>query len=226
MSTGGRKTARSRPRSQSDRLTRPIPSRHEKTTVLIIGEGQQTEPNYLRGLRQAEFVSENFSLIVKKGNGGKREDIVADAVEHKEVAERRGEGFDEVWCIIDVESASEHASVVAAAKLARQHKITMCWSNPCFEIWLLSHFRRQGRSYADCDKVEVALTKEWRKLCERDYEKNDEYVYNRVAHLTGTAIDNARWVRETHHKDVSETFDANSSTDAYKLVGMLVGGAS
>lgn len=46
--------------------------------------------------------------------------------------------FDEVWCLFDVD---EHPRVNEARQMARDNDINVAVSNPCFELWLLLHFR-------------------------------------------------------------------------------------
>ena len=67
------------------------------------------------------------------------------AKEHKKRAEaaRRAEeddnlAFDAVWCVFDVD---DHPQVDDARQMARDNGIELAISNPCFELWLLLHFR-------------------------------------------------------------------------------------
>jgi hypothetical protein len=60
-----------------------------------------------------------------------------------ERARREGDDnltYDEVWCVFDVD---EHARVMQAQRLAAQEEVRIAVSNPCFELWLLLHFREQ-----------------------------------------------------------------------------------
>lgn len=71
--------------------------------------------------------------------------LVQFAVEAKARAGRNarrggGTGHDEYWCVVDVD---EHLSLGEAMQLARQHGIRVAVSNPCFEVWLLMHFKDQ-----------------------------------------------------------------------------------
>ena len=197
--------------------------RSPKTTILIVGEGQKTEPNYFRELRREDNVADKFAVKVKKGNGVSPERVVEEAITHKQEAESRQEYYDQVWCVLDVEGAANRGHLNSAVALAAQNGITLCLSNPCFEVWLLSHFERKARAYNDCDRVIVQLNKWWQKHCRQDYRKNDDRVYHRVSGLTQTAVDNAKWVRETHHQGVANTADCNSSTEVYRLVALLTG---
>jgi len=222
MSKGASKTGGSRRRAQRGQARRSRTSRPVKTTVLIVGEGRETEPNYFRALRSEESVDRRFAITVKKGRGISREDVVNQAVKLKAQADSHGKGFDEVWCVLDVETPGARESLNRALAKAKEHGITACLSNPCFEVWLLSHFEKKARAYNDCDAVIARLNKHWAKVCAEDYRKNDENVYGRVSDLTQTAIENAQWVRDTHHGSIEETADANSSTEVYRLVRRLL----
>lgn len=221
MPKGARKTGGRRRREHRAELKRESRGRPEKTTVLIVGEGQETEPNYFRGLRDEPDVRSKFAVTVKKGHGFSPEAVVEEALKHKGRAEERRQEYDEVWCVLDVEGPEKRDSLNKAAALAEENDINLCLSNPCFEIWLLSHFARRGRSYRDCAAVIVELSKHWQDHCNCEYRKNDEQIYVRICDLTSTAIANAQWVRETHHTGTASVADANSSTEVYLLVKRL-----
>ena len=210
--------------SRQARKTGRVPSRRPKTTILIVGEGRKTEPSYFRGLYEEVLIRQNYKLTIKKGNGGTREQIVREAINHQAIAHSREEDYDQVWCVLDVEDAAKRPSAMSAAGTAQDQGIILCWSNPCFEIWLLSHFGRHCRPHTSPAEVEAELAKIWKANFRQPYEKKDDRIYERLSDRTREAIDNAKWVRETHHKEISNTVDANSSTDAYKLVSLLIDG--
>ena len=95
-------------------------SRHrlQKTRILIVCEGKETEPNYFRGLRDEEVVRQNFIVEVKKGKGGSCLAVVQQAIAEQEKAAARGQEFDEVWCVFDVEQAGQREQVIKARTLA------------------------------------------------------------------------------------------------------------
>lgn len=223
MTKGARKTGGRRRRLLSEFPKRTSQGRSERTTILIVGEGQETEPNYFHGLKKEEVVSAKFAVKVRKGHGRSAEDVVNEVIDYKKGARARDQEYDEVWCVLDVEGPSKRDSLNRAVTLAEKNGITLCLSNPCFEIWLLSHFVKQARSYNDCDAVIVELNKHWRDHWNQDYRKNDEHVYERVSALTQTGLENAEWVRKTHHAGKRDTADANSSTEVYRLVRRLLG---
>jgi hypothetical protein len=222
MSRGARRIGGSRRRLSRASPVRSPMRRPVKTTILIVGEGQQTEPNYFRELKLEDNVTAKFSLTVKKGHGRSPEDVIEEALKYKQQAENRVEYYDEVWCVLDVEGPDKRESLEKAMAVAQQNDITLCLSNPCFEVWLLAHFVRQSRAYNDCDSVIVQLNNYWQSLCGQNYQKNDEHIYSWVSSLTITAIENAKLVREIDHRDIINTADANSSTEVYKLVSYLI----
>lgn len=223
MSRGARKTGGLRRRLHRASPVRSLMRRPIKTTILIIGEGQKIEPNYFFELKLEDDVTARFSVTVKKGHGRSPEQVIEETLRHKQRAENRGEYYDEVWCVLDVEGSDKRESLERAMLVARQNDITLCLSNPCFEVWLLAHFVRQSRAYNDCDSVIVQLNNNWQRLCGQNYRKNDEHIYSWVSSLTQTAIENAKQVREIDHRDIINTADANSSTEVYKLVSYLIG---
>jgi len=226
MSRGARRTGGSRRRLSRASPVRSPMLRPVKTTILIVGEGQQTEPNYFRELKLEDNVTAKFSLTIKKGHGRSPEGVIEEALKYKQQAENRSEYYDEVWCVLDVEGPDKRESLEKAMAVAQQNDITLCLSNPCFEVWLLAHFVRQSRAYNDCDSVIVQLNSHWQKLCGQNYRKSDEHIYSRVSSLTITAIKNAKLVREIDHCDIINTADANSSTEVYKLVIYLISSES
>jgi len=223
MAKGARKTGRDRSYRHSRDLTRSSQLHPVKKTILIVGEGQETEPNYFRGLKTEKVVKKRFDLTVKKGPGHSPVHVVENAIKVKEQYRSRGELFSEVWCVFDVEGQEKRESLEAAVRLAEENGIIPCLSNPCFEVWLLAHFLRSKKEYCHCDAVVVDLNKKWEKRAKQKYQKGDKQIYERVSGLTQTAIDNARKVREIDHKGKANTADCNSSMEVYRLVGKLIG---
>jgi RloB-like protein len=50
---------------------------------------------------------------------------------------------DELWCLIDRDRWPKQ-NIANAAKLCRQKKYEFCLTSPCFELWLLLHFKNLG----------------------------------------------------------------------------------
>jgi hypothetical protein len=221
MKRRGHRGSRERIRGERSLQRRPL-HRPEKTRILIVCEGKETEPNYFRRLRDEDAVRQNFNIVVKKGKGGSLA-VVEQAIDELEKAAARREDFDEAWCVFDIEQASRQRQVIEARMLAGQHDIKLALSNPAFEVWILAHFVRTKKSFADCDKVIAELNKHWRGAWQQEYEKNDEQIYARLAGRTPAAIDNARKVRTRDWHSSADIIDCNSATDVYLLVELMLG---
>jgi len=135
--------------------------RKKKRTILIVGEGRETEPNYFHGLKQLQSVRDRYAVTIKRGGGGSRIQIVKEAVNRSRDPGRR---YDEAWCVFDTESLGSVDAVKDyqdAIVLANQNDIVVGVSNPSFEVWLLAHFIRSSRQFLDGDAVIVELNKAW-----------------------------------------------------------------
>ncbi len=139
--------ARNRRRRQGRR-----PSfRDPKPTILVVSEGEVTEPEYLHGLRRA-CRNPRVTIEVAKEHGVPMT-LVRAAKRYKEEAEVKAArekddnlAYDSVWCVFDFD---DHPAIGEAKEMARDNGIDLAISNPCIELWLLLHFSdnpgHQGR---------------------------------------------------------------------------------
>ena len=135
----------SKRRERERRPARRPANREPRRRLLIVCEGKVTEPQYLRGFER--WQRNNTVEIEIPNSQGVPLTLVQRAVELKETADtqaKRGRDaflvFDEVWCVFDID---EHPKdkVNDARQLARARGIEVAVSNPCFELWILLHFR-------------------------------------------------------------------------------------
>jgi hypothetical protein len=132
--------------SRRDRDRRPgrrAPFREPKPVILIVCEGERTEPEYFEGFARA-CRNSRVRIRVAEEHGVPRT-LVTTAKRYKKAAEadakRGGDdhlAYDAVWCVFDVD---DHPQVADARQMARANGIELAISNPCFELWLLLHFR-------------------------------------------------------------------------------------
>jgi len=194
-------------------------SRPRRTTVLIVCEGKETERNYFDRLKRDEPTRRHFSIKVKPGKGGSRQRIAQSAVDRKNEIDA---DYDQVWCVMDVESSQALDEMQEALDLLKAESISPALSNPAFEVWLLAHFERTGTGFSNCDALIARLNAHWRRHFSADYDKGDGRIYQRLAPSTDQALSNAKWVREQHHANAC-IIHCNSATDVYRLVGLLRG---
>ena len=196
--------------------------RPRKRGLLIQCEGQKTEPNYLDELCKACGIRHRLNVKVQPGKGQNAVVTLNSAIaegNRKVLGERV---YDDVWCVLDVEHAAHEAKLTEAVALARQHGIRLFLSNPAFEVWLIAHFERTTRDFADGGAAEAYLNTYWRKHFGCDYEKGDPRLYARLADRVSAALDNARWGLEEFHGN-APCRASNASTEVYQLVREILG---
>ena len=71
--------------------------------------------------------------------------LVSMAVEARTRAKDEADEIDEYWCVFDVEWPNNHPNLRGVIRQARDNDIKLAISNPCFELWLILHFRDQRR---------------------------------------------------------------------------------
>lgn len=129
---------------QRPRARRPS-YKESKPVILIVTEGEVTEPEYLEGFAKA---CQNPRVRIEVvGGAGVPKSIVEAAKERKREAEKRARrekddnlGYDQVWCVFDID---QHPNIPDARQMARDNGIDLAISNPCIELWLWLHFADQ-----------------------------------------------------------------------------------
>lgn len=133
------------PRSGSRSLRRRPSRLNPRPRVLIVCEGEVTEPEYFRGIKVKDSITLVDITIAHKSSDPLS--VVREAISRKRKADEYAarvrddnERFDEIWCVFDVDS---HKTFATATELASRNGVQVAVSNPCFEVWLLLHFGDQ-----------------------------------------------------------------------------------
>ncbi|WP_178378656.1 RloB family protein [Nocardiopsis flavescens] len=120
-----------------------IGTREPKRRFLIFCEDTYGGTTYFRKLKQEERLA-NVSIDIGPDHGEPYQLVKAAEKRRDSPHPRRreqGGGYDEVWCVIDVEAPESHTSLDRALRSARVGGIEIAYANPCFELWLLLHQR-------------------------------------------------------------------------------------
>jgi hypothetical protein len=109
---------------------------------LVFAEGLRTEEQYVVHWHRRH--RDRVNVVIDDFRGTPLQ-IVQRAVAAKKESEResrkgRGDAYDKVWCICDVD---EHPNLAEAINLAEAHGIGLAISNPCIELWFILHFEDQ-----------------------------------------------------------------------------------
>lgn len=196
-----------RARRQANGLrAREVDQRPLRFRMLIVCEGEKTEPNYLKDFPVNAQVVE----LRIEGDGRNTLSLVDQAI-----ALRDSDGpFDEVWTVFDRDSFPL-ATFNAALQRARSADITVAWSNEAFEIWYLLHFEY-------CDAALDRTTYGTRLACHlgRPYAKNSRQMYATLEGRQNQAIMNAKRLIAAHPQPI-DAGSANPATTVYRLVERL-----
>ena len=125
------------------RLNRPGPEREPYDRVLIVCEGGQTERTYFAELAARYRLSTANIHVV--GRGADPRTVVREAKKRSRRERRHGETYDKVYCVFD---RDEHETFEQACWEARDSRVIVAASWPCFEFWLRLHFGYSRKPYA------------------------------------------------------------------------------
>ncbi len=174
---------------------------------VIICEGARTETDYFRHLREKwrrrfKKVDDHVSIEIRgpeEAGGNMPPNLVEHAIETLRIIgekeKKRWDPRSQVWCVFDVEAEGRVANLINIVKKAKQQKIRLAISNPCFELWFYLHYR-----YCDAAVPDGKAMKQLLKKCWPDYKKNA----GEFSHLDGlyeTAKRHAIRLRNASHID-------------------------
>jgi hypothetical protein len=198
-------------------------------SFLIVTEGTVTEPVYFELLRESLQLSTVTVKVMPGQHSDPRHVIQSAADEVKALARRvkkrkiavtELEKFDHVWAVIDTDVATRQGFWNDVVQKARDLKVNLAHSTPCFEYWLLLHLCMTTRA----DLIDGGTTKSaFRAELGRDYSTNRETTEEAMRFLLPnwpTAVKNAQQVRK-HHEDGGTPAPANPSTEVDRIVCAL-----
>ena len=189
------------------------PFRNRRSRNLIVCEGRKTERDYFSDLVTQCRLGDGIVTVVGLGQSPMK--LVKEAKKLKHRERRSGDMYDKVFCVFD---RDEHAEFKEASKVAQKSGIDLARSWPCFEYWILLHFRytrvpfaRSG-SKSPADACLRELVQSW-----PGYSKNMTGLFHSLRDSLGDAMRHA----ERAARDVVQTGEPNPSTEAHKLVAYL-----
>lgn len=198
-------------RSQSD-MRRRRALRDSCDRVLIVCEGERTEPSYFEDLRDHYKLSTVNVQI--KGFGKDPRALVQEAEDLQASEVKVGENYDQIYCVFDKD---RHHHFHSASETANSAGFNLARTWPCFEYWLLLHFEFTRKPYqktskTPCENCIADLTKHL-----PEYEKSQPGLFGELVPRLETAKTNA----EKALKDVASTGEPNPSTEVHQLVAYL-----
>ncbi|MBK6674282.1 MAG: RloB domain-containing protein [Proteobacteria bacterium] len=194
------------------RLARKKASRRGMLATLIICEGEETEPNYIRGL--CDHLGINRAAVhIESGEGVTDPEGLVRKARKKFTSDGN---FDRVFVVCDAGAGGLAEALKLAQNPVRNNagettNVVVVSSHPSFEFWLLLHFEYRA---SPCTAVE-ALRDLRRHLT--NYEKSDPQVFQMVESGLEQACDRAQRLKH----DLNRTGAASPDTDMAEFIRLL-----
>ena len=191
-------------------LRRKKARRDSYDTVLIVCEGEKTEPNYFRELRDTlKLNSANIEITGDTG-GSSPMDVVNYGFDHYL-------NYDRTFCVFDKDCHANYQAALDKVRSKRQkkgHRLDVVVSVPCFELWLLLHFRYTTKNFATghgsiCEQVIADLKKDM-----PGYAKGEKGLFRQLKGRQAAAIANAKQLARYCRKSGTD----HPSTQVHQLV--------
>jgi hypothetical protein len=198
------------------RTRRSDRSRPLRRRLLVVTQGEVTEPVYFEALKRL-----HREVVVVVETCPKSPPQMLDAARAIQIkaARSREERYDTVWVVFDAEERPDLAMLRQLRHQADQHGIRLAWSNPCFEVWLTLHLAFSQAQLLNAAESIRQLTTHLPSYAKdrRGAERNMAILLP----LVGTALVNAQRLREGHvARDAGEF--PNPATDIDQLVRDMI----
>lgn len=183
---------------------RTVGNRQPTPVILIVCEGEKTEPNYFGGFPVPKQIREIHGL------GMDPLCLVQEARKLQQQYKRQN-GFDygQVWCVFDRDEFPLDR-LRQALQLANANGFQIAYSNPSFELWYLLHFR-----YSDRPMTRYECCSELGDWLKSTYEKSQK-LYMKIEANQADAIKHA--TRPLAQYAPPDPANDNPSTTVHLLV--------
>lgn len=201
-----------------EQLQRQKRERARNKRYLIVCEGTKTEPHYFRDL--LDDLSIRPQLVRVAPNDGVSPDrIVAHALVLYEDDALKGDAFDQVYCVFDRDRHTTFDAAVQRTKdlRAAEKPFVAITSTPCFEVWLLLHFRYSDQPFHPAGRKSVGdqVVSALKTMPGfKKYGKGQKGVYGQLKDKLADALTHAERLR----RHGAATGSISPATDADELV--------
>ena len=197
---------------QANDLARRRASRAPYKKVLIVCEGEKTEPYYFKGLKNHyRLNSANVEIANKLGSDPIS--VFTHAQQRYREEKNAGDPFDRVFCVFDKNSHSNYVQALDSIRRATPRNTFISINSvPSFEYWLLLHFLCTTKPYSVGNQVLTELQDHM-----PDYRKGLPDVFDKLIEKLETAKRNAACVLTAAQKNRTD----NPSTRVHELVEFL-----
>lgn len=206
--------------TNKESLHRRAATRKPAPLYLIVCEGEKTEPYYFNELRNVERISSITIRVCGECNSAPIS-VVDHAAGLFNKLKSEGTEIEKVFCVFDRDNHESYHR--ACAEILKHSKngvpITHIRSVPCFEYWLVLHFKYHRASYMQQGRSSVAnMVAKDLKTHIKDYQKGITGLYSTLKERQPYAIENAKRALD----DASQTGEDNPTTEVHILIEELL----
>lgn len=192
--------------------------------VLIVCEGEKTEPNYFRSFHMMKNQSDLVYEIKSEGGKINTIDVVNLAIQLRDKAKKEGKPYDSVWAVFDKDSFPND-KFNQAIKKAETNGIGCAWSNEAFELWYVYHFddRNTPLSRTEYKSIITKRVKKNGRKPNYKYTKNDCQMRKILLECGDEEQAILRAQNQANQYQDEKFHTHNPATTVYKLVSLLKG---
>lgn len=164
-----------------------------KKNILIFCEGD-TEVLYFEMLNQKYKSSTTVRIRPVCRNGKQGEDLIKDLIQQMKTnpvySPRK---YESVYAVFDKDDLPL-VDIKRAYELAEKHDITVIFSNECFDLWLLKHYKKVT-GHSDRSSIYKSLRKELNLPKEyTKYKADKAFIERHFRHAVSQAMQNTQHI--------------------------------
>jgi hypothetical protein len=198
-------------RLKTTELCRLKPSKEPHQCILIVCEGEKTEPIYFNSFKKKLHLSTTQIEITHKDSAPISIVDYAIELENKRNQDQFRDKYDIIYCVFDVD---RHTTLARAINKAKAHGFKVILSNPCFEYWYILHFKKTSPQFHNAKEVVSLLKKKYHN----SYCKNNSTIFETIYNNTNQAIKNSKQVINEQHNGATNLSNCNPSTHVHLIV--------
>lgn len=196
---------------------RRSPQREPYDLVLIVCEGAKTEPTYFNGLCLAERLSTTNIRVTSAGASDPMSIVLFAENEMAQAVDK----YDRAFCVFDRDGHANYDAAIAriaSSPDGKSGKLRAITSWPCFELWILLHFRYSTAPFnraGNKSSGDLAVSELLKFF--PTYTKGHKTIFEECVARMRNAIENAKRLRKFNEMHNS----LNPSTKVHTLVEYL-----
>lgn len=170
-----------------------------RSVTLIVCDGQ-TERIYFEALRVSLDLAP-AEVTIPPDIAGRSPRQIVDFAETKGGT---GGGYAQIFCVFDQDDHASFNDAMSRAKQLQERArrpmpLAAVASSPCWEIWVLLHFERTDRPFANCREV-IAYIRDHHMP---NYEKADRITADALVERVDVVLANAEWLERRARSDTT-----------------------